>query len=181
MFVLKNEGDTQSLQRSDLLKVTAIQNQWLSILEQTKHQPHSSGPKSFSQLYQVLGPSPGQLDLMPRPKDSPASGCLGESYQAPGVYTTKSRTFQGRGASLKKENGQLTKQKSRRPWSCCRQTQIPKAPGFRHHRQLHTSMGRCGPQGPGSATSRPLAATLIQARGSPGFSPPTSSEGVQPK
>lgn len=41
----------------------------------------------------------------------------------------------------------MTKQKSRRPWGCCRQTQIPKAPGFppwasHQHRALWTTRPR---------------------------------------
>ena len=46
----------------------AIQNQGLSLLEQTNHQAPSSGPKSFSQQRRLLEPKSGQLDLIPRTK-----------------------------------------------------------------------------------------------------------------
>lgn len=53
MVVLRSEGDTGSLERRDLLMVIAIWNQWLSLLELTKHPSNSFDPKSFSQPCQV--------------------------------------------------------------------------------------------------------------------------------
>lgn len=66
MFILKNEGATLNLKRSDLLKARAIQNQWLLPLERTKHQSPSSGPEPFSQLYQVPEPRPHQQTPCPQ-------------------------------------------------------------------------------------------------------------------
>lgn len=53
MVVLMSEGDTGSLERRDLLTVIAIWNQWLSLLELTKHLSNSFDTKSFSQPCQV--------------------------------------------------------------------------------------------------------------------------------
>lgn len=86
MFILKNERGALSLKRSDLLKVRAIQNQWLLPLGQTKHQSHSSGPKLFSQPTRSQNqghtkwtscPQGGACPTLPRPR------CLHDQVKGP--------------------------------------------------------------------------------------------------
>lgn len=98
MFILKNEGATLNLKRSDLLKARAIQNQWLLPLERTKHQspalalcPSHSCTKSQNQGHTNR---PHALNGVPDPL-----------CQDPSAFMTKSRGRHGRGAPLKKETG----------------------------------------------------------------------------
>ena len=86
--------------RRDLVKVMAIQNQWLLVLEGTKHRFHSSGPKSFTEPCQALGLKPGQWTLIPgTDRGCPAPrGCLTDSARR--AYTNQAKAGNGgRGSS----------------------------------------------------------------------------------
>lgn len=72
MFILKNEGATLNLKRSDLLKARAIQNQWLPPWNE-----QSTNPQLWPYALLTAVPSPRTKATPTDPM--PSRGCLTDS------------------------------------------------------------------------------------------------------